>query len=388
MQWVADRPFPKMQAAAELARKAIAANPNRGENWLSLARILLAAGEIEEATARLREAIGLLPPTAELHLLLVNALHEQDLYEEALVHAEVALAIAPGNAGAKRRYLDLLVTLQRWDEVALDSAATAEFLPSIPNLMAKQTKLLGPARAIELCDAQLATNPAHTNAKYLKAIMLAKLDRTAEATELIDIDRLLEIRDLPAPSDYADDQCFRDALVRDIRANPTLTRDPRSASTHDGLLARRLRQPGALAVEALIERLKAAVDAYVRRLDASGNSLAAGRPQRARLVPWAVICGRAGRQKVHRHPFGWLSGVYYVTAQRPSGENAYRGPLIVGALDPEAHGIDPPWGTREIEPVPGRLVLFPSYFPHATEPSGIDGARISIAFDVIPAGSV
>jgi tetratricopeptide (TPR) repeat protein len=385
MQWVTDPPFQKMQAAAELARKAIAANPDGVGNWLSLARVLLATGEVQEAAARLREAIRTLPPSAELHLLLVNALHEQDLYEEALFHAETALSIAPSNVGAKRRYLDLLVALQRWDEGVLDSTAAAEFLPTVPNLMAKQAKLLGPERAIELCDAQLATNPAHTNAKYLKAIVLAKLGRPAEAGELINIDRLVEIRELPAPPDYVDDPCFRDALARDIRANPTLTRDPRGASTHDGLLARRLRQPGAVAVDSLLGRFKEAVESYVQRLDVSGDDFAVGRPQRARLVPWATICGRAGRQKVHRHPFGWLSGVYYVAAQRPLGENAYRGPLIIGALDPEAHGVDPPWGTREIEPIPGRLVLFPSYFPHATEPSGIDGARISVAFDVVPA---
>jgi len=34
---------------------------------------------------------------------------------------------------------------------------------------------------------------------------------------------------------------------------------------------------------------------------------------------------------------------------------------------------------------PGRLVLFPLYTPHATEPSGIEGARICLAFDIVPA---
>jgi tetratricopeptide (TPR) repeat protein len=374
-----------MRAAAALARQAIAANPDSVGNWLSLARVLLAAGEVEEAAARLREAIGILPSSAELHLLLADALHERDLYEEALSHAKAALAIAPADVRARHRCVDLLVALRRWDEVALDSTAAAEFLPTVPNLLARRTKLLGPAGAIELCDALLAANPAHTNAKYLKAVILAKLGRPAEARELIRLDRLLDIRDLPAPPEYVADAYFRDALAREIHANPTLTRDPRGASTHDGLLARRLRQPGAVAVDALLARFKEAVESYVRRLDALGDDFAVGRPQRARLVPWATICGRAGRQKVHRHPFGWLSGVYYVAAQGPLGENAYRGPLIVGALDPEAHGVDPPWGTREIEPVPGRLVLFPSFFPHATEPSGVDGARISIAFDVVPA---
>ncbi|MEI9996940.1 MAG: putative 2OG-Fe(II) oxygenase [Rhizomicrobium sp.] len=113
------------------------------------------------------------------------------------------------------------------------------------------------------------------------------------------------------------------------------------SATCDGRQTRQLRQPNAVAVEALI------------------------------VAP-------------HGHPGGWISGVYYVDAPRLPGENAYRGALIVGAIDTKQHGFEPPWGTRAIEPVPGRLVLFPSYVSHATEPTGIDGARISVAFDVVP----
>jgi hypothetical protein len=58
----------------------------------------------------------------------------------------------------------------------------------------------------------------------------------------------------------------------------------------------------------------------------------------------------------------------------------------MGALG-EKQTIAPPWGIREIEPVPGRLVLFPSYVPHLTLPSGVAGDRISIAFDVVETAS-
>jgi hypothetical protein len=82
------------------------------------------------------------------------------------------------------------------------------------------------------------------------------------------------------------------------------------------------------------------------------------------------------------HPNGWVTGVYYVSAPRPNGANVYRGPLVIGATGTEGTR-EPPWGTREMEPVPGRLVLFPSFVPHATLPSGVAGDRISIAFDVV-----
>jgi len=37
-----------------------------------------------------------------------------------------------------------------------------------------------------------------------------------------------------------------------------------------------------------------------------------------------------------------------------------------------------------VAPVPGRLVLFPSFVTHGTEACGAEGERISIAFDITP----
>ncbi len=39
---------------------------------------------------------------------------------------------------------------------------------------------------------------------------------------------------------------------------------------------------------------------------------------------------------------------------------------------------------RAVQPVPGRLVLFPSYAWHGTIPLRASSARTTIAFDVIP----
>jgi len=384
MRWLSDFEARKARVAVELARKAIADTPDRPGAWLALGRALISLGEFQDAAARLREAIATLPPSDELLILLVHALFAQDLFEEAVPHAEAALAMDPSDARARRLYFDVLTSSKCWDRTGLDAADVAAFSPFNTRLMEMRTKSLGPLSTVEMCDALLAANPAHTNARYLKALNLAKLGRAAEARELIALDRLIEICDLPVPRSYDDERSFRDALMREIHANPTLASDPRGKATRDGLQTKRLRQPEAIAVEDLLDLIRQAVDAYERRLVASGDEFARGRPAKARLNAWAVVYGRDGRQISHRHPGGWLSGVYYVAAPRLGGENAYRGRLLVGALDPKEHGVDPPWGTREIEPVPGRLVMFPSYVPHATEATGIDGARISVAFDVVP----
>ena len=104
------------------------------------------------------------------------------------------------------------------------------------------------------------------NAKFPKAIMLASLGRADEARALISLDRLIELQALTPPAGYADDQSFHDALAQEIRANPTLSADPRANATRDGLHTRQLRQPDAVAVESLLSRIMQAVDAYELRL--------------------------------------------------------------------------------------------------------------------------
>lgn len=149
-----------------------------------------------------------------------------------------------------------------------------------------------------------------------------------------------------------------------------------------------LRQPGAVAVEALLARIQKAVDGYDARLVASGDAFAASRPKRARLHTWAIIYDGGGKQMPHMHPAGWITGVYYVSSPRAPGENAHRGPIVLGADRPIKDCAAFPWGLREIEPVPGRLVMFPSHVPHSTiPPGGANGERICVTFDVVDAAA-
>src|SRR5262249_16600266 len=105
------------------------------------------------------------------------------------------------------------------------------------------------------------------------------------------------------------------------------------------------------------------------------------RPKRACLNAWAVVYPGDGRQVAHIHPDSWLTGVYYVSAPKPS-EHVRNGCLVLGALEIGGLNVGPPWGTRNINPVPGRLVLFPAYVPHATIPTRSSERRICVAFDV------
>jgi hypothetical protein len=213
------------------------------------------------------------------------------------------------------------------------------------------------------------------------ARLRALLGPPAAARAAMKAEGHIAIRDLPPPPGFADGARFHAALAREIVENPTLIPDPRRKATEGGMQTMQLRRPGARATEALIAQIRSEVQAHIARLQGIGSDFVRATPETAELVSWAVIYKPEGHQRAHHHADGWLSGVYYVAAPRARGDNRYRGGLRLGALD-DAGGA--PWEVLDIEPVPGRLVLFPSYVPHDTEPTGVDGDRISVAFDITP----
>jgi uncharacterized protein (TIGR02466 family) len=383
MEWVYDFGPKKVRVAAELARRRVADAPDL-PSWVALADILTEMGEFEEAVACLRDAVKRLPLATELRWRLAWALIRLDAFEEALAEGDAALALAPDDRAMRKLHFELLARTRSWDVAGKSLDALAGAPPAAGAIMT-QARRLDSAGLLAFCEARLLEEPASTAGKFFKAFALARLGRTEEARAVLSLDKYVVIYDLPPPTEYGGGEKFRQALAAEICRNPTLGPDPRGKATRDGRQTRHLRQPDAVAIEALIKQIKCAVQNYEQQLDASDAEFAAGRPKMARLNIWAVVYGKDGRQTAHLHPGGWLSGIYYVAAPRPDGANSYRGPLILGALDPQAHGVAPPWGTREIEPVPGTLVLFPSYVPHATLPSGVEGARISVAFDVVAA---
>ena len=98
---------------------------------------------------------------------------------------------------------------------------------------------------------------------------------------------------------------------------------------------------------------------------------------------WSSRLKDCGFHVNHIHPDGWISSCYYVAVPDAAKDQATRqGWIKFGepALDVE---LKTPI-RRAIQPVPGRLVLFPSYMWHGTIAFRDTAARTTIAFDVIP----
>ncbi len=329
----------RKRAAIELLTEAAARTPDDAALWLLLARARLASGDHDSAGTAIDTALRLAPDMKEARLLRFRFLVATGAYEKAQTMTDVIATLPPFDT--------YHCQLRLHDEQ-------------------------GCAAIIAASDRALQDHLGHTNAVYFKGLALARLGRNDEARTSIDLDEAVGIVALPF------DAAFCDALAAEIAANPTLTPDRRT--TRGGLQTLKLDYPGATHIDALLSQLKDAAETYASR---PGRWPAAA-PGEASLNAWAVVYGAQGRQLPHHHGAGWLSGVFYAAAPRAE-DGAYAGRLILGEV-PAPFGIpDPPWGTRSVAPVPGRLVLFPSFVPHATEETGVTAPRISVAFDVVPA---
>lgn len=328
----------------------------------------------------LEKACGLFPEHEPLHDARARALAEAG-------RLDAALSGLRGRARSPRAALTALQLLRRHgrlEEAAAFEAAVAAVLPADADLLECRAARLhdDPAGLLKASEEVLAHEPAAAHGLYYKAVALAQLGRGREAAALMALDRFVDRRPLPTPAGFDSSEAFRAAVAAEIRANPTLHADPVGYATRKGLRTGTFPAEGDRASVALVAALRREVQLYAEGL-AGDHPFVAARPVQARFTPWALLLRGEGHQRLHYHPGRWLTGVCYLDAPRGG---AGCGALRIGVL-PEWAGVEPPWEVMEVEPVPGRLVLFPSYVPHATQPTGSDSERISVAFDVADSGS-
>jgi uncharacterized protein (TIGR02466 family) len=104
------------------------------------------------------------------------------------------------------------------------------------------------------------------------------------------------------------------------------------------------------------------------------------------LFGWANVIRNGQYASVHSHPKCQWSGVYYVSSGQPEPAEAPNGRLEL--IDPRAGANLMHAGSKLeerplIDPIPGVMVLFPSWLQHFVHPFFGKGERISIAFNVV-----
>ena len=98
---------------------------------------------------------------------------------------------------------------------------------------------------------------------------------------------------------------------------------------------------------------------------------------------WSVRLRDAGFHINHIHPSGWLSSACYIALPPETRGSRSEGALTFGVPD-SALGLDLK-PSHIVVPTPGRLVVFPSFFWHGTQPFASESPRLTVAFDALPA---
>jgi hypothetical protein len=218
--------------------------------------------------------------------------------------------------------------------------------------------------------------PPVTTALAYKCAALDKLGRSEDLIDLMAVDRLVTVHDLPY------DPNFHAALERELRAHPSLTYEPEGLVTRAGRQSDDLASTSTPALSRLAQMARIHLGRRHAELGSGHHPWLRSKPLEWSLTMWGTILQPGGTVDPHIHAPNWLSGVYYpaVSAEIARGEEGGFGlglfPEILGG------GGDP----TVLAARPGRLILFPSWLWHATLPFSGRTERVSFAFDLVPHG--
>jgi hypothetical protein len=135
------------------------------------------------------------------------------------------------------------------------------------------------------------------------------------------------------------------------------------------------------ALQHLLAEIRHAVDCHIRDLEPAEHPVSQWIPRSFTMDFWALISRGEGYNVPHRHPKGWVSGVFYVAG--PATPTDDEGGMLRIGRPPDVSADDPGWPDISVVPAPGTLVMMPSYFTHWTAPLGRPGLRVAVAFDVL-----
>lgn len=335
---------------------AAALHPSASALSAEKASFLFLAGHYEEAKAAYRRALARDPTNAAWCEGLGSVLTRLGAYGEAAGEYERLLRSGKASIAARCGYAECL--LRAGD----------------------------PAKSVRICEEAIARDPHDQLALALWGTGLRRLSDAREPV-LNDYDAFVRVYDLDPPEGFADADVFNAALNTSLdclhvdrreHINQTLRLGTKTLGDLFGT------------GRDLVERLRARIDEAVRDYIAQlapheTHPLLKRRTQGFRYAgSWSVRLGDRGFHTNHVHPKGWISSAYYVDVPDITRDTiAKPGWLKFGEPNFDAGIPDPV--RRTVQPVRGRLVLFPSYMWHGTIPFGACSTRTTIAFDVLPA---
>ena len=373
-------------------RRALGHDPGHALALFDLARLRWRLGE-SEFDAELRSAVA-----ADLSPSLLPGIHAHLLWR-AERHADAACAYrlalrrTPAVAGLLDGLGRSLVRLGDFEaglQAHRDAVAAAPHDAELRSNHAASLLVAGqPKAALVEAEAACAQAPEHQQAQALR-VLTWRLLGDPRANAMCDVQRFVQVFDLPPPPGFADMASFNAALARELAALHGDRRAPVDQTLRGGTQTLGdIFEQGHPLVDALKARIAEAVDRYVTGLPQDSAHPFLGR-HGARgwryADSWSSRLSQLGFHTDHVHPHGWISSAYYVAVPDGVAEHPHHeGWLQFGRPDLPLPDVSrDALIQRLVAPQPGRLVLFPSMLWHGTMPFSADGERLTIAFDVVP----
>jgi tetratricopeptide (TPR) repeat protein len=384
----------KTDEALEAWQRAVALDPTNAEAHRELNALLFRLGRAQEFLASYDTAARNLPPSKAPErgaLLLQKAgfLIDAERFEEACDCFAQLAKMAPQSAGPQNGLAAAYAGLGQLDASV---AAYEKSLALRPDDTATKIRLAcvllqaGEAkRALSLTEEAVPRVPLDQAALAVHELAL-RANSDPRAERLADYERHVQIFDLEPPQGFSSMAEFNTALNAHLDTMHTDLREHVDQTLRHGTqTAPSLLEGRNALLGALRQRIEEAVGVYIARMPQDdGDHPLNGRRKTgfAFAGSWSSRLHDCGFHANHVHPRGWISSCYYVAVPDiVFGGSARQGWIKFG---------EPSFKTamqtvrRAVQPVPGRLILFPSYMWHGTVPFRATAARTTIAFDAVP----
>jgi tetratricopeptide (TPR) repeat protein len=329
------------------------------------------------------------PPSPALNFAKATLLMHGRRYEEA---AEAFTVLRQKNQGDKHAGVGLATALSRLgrhDQATALFETLVEQHPADANLCGNAAAAAiargDAARALTLCERGHVLEPDNQVCLALMSPALRLLgDERDEA--LSGYDSLIRVFDLDPPDGFADMASFNAELDAYLdRLHPHQREHVAQSLRGGSQTIEQVFGAGHDLIDRLEQRIRQAMERYIAEMPADERHPFLSRRRRgfAYSGSWSSRLSTKGFHANHFHPEGWISSCYYVAVpEAVKDENLRQGWLKFGEPDfacPLEQAV-----RRALQPVPGRLVLFPSYLWHGTIPFRGGAARTTIAFDAVP----
>ena len=319
----------------------------------ALAELLLSAGEFAAAETLLRDLLRR-KPDPRIQATLSMVLRTQGKLKEAEREALEAAAVLPYDPNVILSAVSILIVRGMPEEANRFILAYRQREPDSSLLLAYEAtvaRMLGSDRYHDLYDFQNG----------------------------------VRVYDLEPPPGWSSMSEFNQALAAVLKERHRFTHHPLDQTLRNGTqTSRSLLSDQDPAVQDILATFAAPIEEYRRSLQLpADHPLSRANVGVSKFTgAWSVRLKRNGFHVNHVHPDGMLSSAYYVEVPSESEDQA----LKSGWIKFGEPGLRVPGHTPErlVQPKPGRLVLFPSYMWHGTNPIHGSEARMCIAFDVRP----